>query len=236
APRRSRRRRTGQSGARVLRGRGRAGRGPSRRRRGRAHGSGRVFRRAWSPGQRAAQRNGDDGGGHDRATHRRSGAARRVGAGADADNGAQSESRRPWPRRRARRRARAGRRPAVGQRMTVRGVTAVVVGAGYPGKRRIYKRMAQLGARVVIVDEAGHWSSQLADDGVAADWLAARIVGDADEDARSVADALSAGGIKPDAVLTFWEEFPPVVARVAAALGLPGNSIEAVDAARSKLR
>jgi carnosine synthase len=119
--------------------------------------------------------------------------------------------------------------------VTVAGATTVVVGAGYPGKRRIYERMAELGARIVIVDEAGHWSRQLVDDGVASKWLAAQIVGDADEDARSVVDALSAAGIQPDAILTFWEELPPVVARAAAELGLPGNPVSAVDSARSKL-
>lgn len=119
--------------------------------------------------------------------------------------------------------------------MTLEGTTAVVVGAGYPAKRRIYERMAALGARVVIVDEAGHWSGRLVDDGVATNWLAAEIVGDADNDARSVIDALSASGVRADAVLTFWEELPPVAARVAAALGLPGNPVSAVDSARSKL-
>jgi biotin carboxylase len=119
--------------------------------------------------------------------------------------------------------------------VTFDGATTVVVGAGYPGKRRIYERMAKLGASVVIVDETGHWSRQLLADGVASEWLAAQIVGDADQDAQSVVDALSAAGIQPDAVLTFWEELPPVVARVAAALGLPGNPVTAVDSARSKL-
>jgi len=51
-----------------------------------------------------------------------------------------------------------------------------------------------------------------------------------------VLEALAAAGIRPDAVLTFWEICPPVAARVAAALRLPGNPVEAVDAARSKLR
>ena len=120
--------------------------------------------------------------------------------------------------------------------MTVGGATVVVVGAGYSGKRRIYERMAQLGARVVIVDELGHWSEQLAVDGVASRWIGVRITGDADADAVAVLDALSAEGIRPDGVLTFWELSAPVVARAAAALGLPGNPIEAVDAARSKLR
>jgi carnosine synthase len=120
--------------------------------------------------------------------------------------------------------------------MSLDGATVVAVGAGYPGKRRIYERIAQLGARLVVVDEPGHWSKQLADDGVASDWVAAEITGDADGDAAAVVDALSTAGIRPDAVLTFWEEFPPVVARAAAALGVPGNPVEAADAARSKLR
>jgi biotin carboxylase len=119
--------------------------------------------------------------------------------------------------------------------MTLDGATTGMIGACYPGKRRIYERMAELGVRVVIVDEAGNWSSRLVDDAVASNWLAAQIVGEADKDARSVVDALAAAGIQPDAVLTFWEELPPVVARVAAALGLPGNPVSAVDAARSKL-
>ena len=69
--------------------------------------------------------------------------------------------------------------------MTVDGATVVVVGAGYPGKRRIYERMAELGARLVIVDEAGHWSERLVDDGVAARWIAAPITGDAGRGRRS---------------------------------------------------
>jgi biotin carboxylase len=117
----------------------------------------------------------------------------------------------------------------------VDGATVVVVGAGYPGKRRIYERMAGLGARLVIVDEADHWSSELVDEGVASEFLSAPVTGDADADAASVVGALSAAGIRPDGILTFWEECPPIAARAAAALGLPGNPVEAVDAARSKL-
>jgi biotin carboxylase/MFS family permease len=116
------------------------------------------------------------------------------------------------------------------------GATVVVVSAGYPGKRRVYERMAQLGARLVIVDERGHWSEQLVDEGVAARWLATTVTGDADVDARAVLDALRGAAEQPDGVLTFWEDSVTVAARVAAALGLPGNPIEAVDAARSKLR
>ena len=120
--------------------------------------------------------------------------------------------------------------------MTVEGATVVVVGAGYLGKRRIYERIAELGARIAVVDEPGHWSQRLVADGLAAHWVAAPIAGDADADAAAVVDALAAEGIRPDAVLTFWETSVPVAARAAAALGLPGNPVAAVDAARSKLR
>ena len=120
--------------------------------------------------------------------------------------------------------------------MTVEGATVVVVGAGYLSKRRIYERIAELGARIAVVDEPGHWSQRLVADGLAAHWVAAPIAGDADADAAAVVDALAAEGIRPDAVLTFWETSVPVAARAAAALGLPGNPVAAVDAARSKLR
>jgi biotin carboxylase len=116
------------------------------------------------------------------------------------------------------------------------GATVVVIGAGYEGKRRAHVRMAELGARLVIVDEPGHWSESLVADGVAAAWLGAPVVGDADQDAQAVLDALAVADVRPRGVLTFWEDSVCVVARVAAALGLPGNPPAAVDAARSKIR
>jgi carnosine synthase len=120
--------------------------------------------------------------------------------------------------------------------VTIDGATAVVVGAGYPGKLRIYERLVELGAQVVIVDEAGHWSERLVEDGVATSWIAAPITGDADADATAVVGALTVAGVRPDAVLTFWETRVPVATRTAAALGLPHNPVYAVDVARSKLR
>ena len=43
-------------------------------------------------------------------------------------------------------------------------------------------------------------------------------------------------GVRADGVLTFWENSVCEAARVAVALGLPGNPPQAVDAARSKVR
>jgi carnosine synthase len=120
--------------------------------------------------------------------------------------------------------------------VTTDGPTVVVVGAGYEGKRRCYERIAAIGARLVIVDEAGHWSQSLADEIAGTKWVAAPITGDPDVDAQAVLDALQRSGVRADGVLTFWEDSVCVAARAAVALGLPGNPPEAVDAARSKVR
>src|ERR687898_1946344 len=119
---------------------------------------------------------------------------------------------------------------------SVDGATVVVVGAGYEGKRRVHERMAALGARLVIIDEPGHWSERLVADGVAVEWFGVPIVGDVDGDAAAVLGALDGARLRPDAVLTFWEDSVGVTARVAATLGLPGNPPGAVDSARSKVR
>lgn len=118
----------------------------------------------------------------------------------------------------------------------VQGKTVVVVSAGYEGKRRALARMANLGARLVVVDEPGHWSEALVAEGIAGAWLGAPIFGDDDIDAQAVLDALGRAGIEPDGVLTFWENSVCVVARVATALGVTGNPPASVDAARSKVR
>ena len=110
----------------------------------------------------------------------------------------------------------------------VKGANVAVIGAGGRGKRRLYERIAELGARVVIVDEPGHWSEVLVADGIAESWVAAPVTGDPDCDAQAVLDALGRGGIHPHGVLTFWEDSVLVAARVAAALNLPGNPVEAV--------
>ena len=124
----------------------------------------------------------------------------------------------------------------MGRYVTIGERTVVVIGAGYEGKRRCYERLAAIGARLVIVDEPGHWSESLVDELAGANWVAAPITGDPDVDAGAILHALERSGVRPDGVLTFWEDSVREAARVAAALGLPGNPPEAVDAARSKVR
>jgi biotin carboxylase len=118
----------------------------------------------------------------------------------------------------------------------VAGAVVVVIGGGYEGKRRAYARLAELGARMVVVEERGHWTESLVADGVADAWVPTTVVGDPDQDAAAVLSSLDATGIRPDGVLTFWEDSVTVAARVATALDLPTNPPGAVDAARSKVR
>lgn len=120
--------------------------------------------------------------------------------------------------------------------MTLDGATVVVVGAGYAGKRGAYRKITDLGVRLVIVEEPGHWSEALVAEGIAAAWLPVPVTGDADVDAGAIVDALERAGERPAAALTYWEDSVGAAARVAAALGLPGNPPEAVDSARSKIR
>jgi len=120
--------------------------------------------------------------------------------------------------------------------VTAGGATVLVVGAGSPGKRRVYERLVRLGARLVIADEPGHWSTSLAQDAIADRCLAAPVTGDPDVDAQAILAAVEAAVVRPTGVFTIWEDSVTVAARVAAALGLPGNPPQAVDAARSKLR
>jgi biotin carboxylase len=120
--------------------------------------------------------------------------------------------------------------------VTINGPTVVVVGTGYEGKRRYYERLAGLGARLVIVDEPGHWSESLAHEIAGTKWVATPISGDPDADADAILDALERSAVRADGVLTFVENYVREAARVAAALALPGNPPVAVDAARSKVR
>jgi biotin carboxylase len=120
--------------------------------------------------------------------------------------------------------------------VSIEGKTLAVISAGYLGKRRSYVRLAELGARLVVLEEPGHWSSALVDDGVAVAWLPVPVTGDADADAAARVSALAEAGIRPDGVVTFWETSIGVASRVAVLLGLPGNPPDAIDAARSKVR
>jgi carnosine synthase len=84
----------------------------------------------------------------------------------------------------------------------VAGRTIALVRAGYEGKRLQYERMAELGVRIVLLDEPGHWSESLAETGLAERWLPVAVTGDPDTDVAAVLDALARAGVQPDGVVT----------------------------------
>ncbi|HWE81041.1 MAG TPA: ATP-grasp domain-containing protein [Gaiellaceae bacterium] len=115
--------------------------------------------------------------------------------------------------------------------------TIAVIEPGYPTKRFLYERAAELDAVLVLV--GGHeseWARTLVDEGIASRFLDADLSGDPDSGADAVLAALGLDGRAIDGVVTFWEDAVPATARVAAALGLAGATPAAADGARSKLR
>ena len=133
---------------------------------------------------------------------------------------------------------RSRRRPGVGGDVSVaRARRCSSIGAGYPGKRRAYERMAELGARLVVVDEPGHWSESLVADGVRGHGSPCagrrrrrpgrrRGARRPRRSRRPTATACSRSGRTACA----WRRGSPPH------WGCPGNPPEAVDAARSKIR
>jgi len=123
----------------------------------------------------------------------------------------------------------------------VRGATVVFVSAGYPGKRFIFERAAQLGVKSVIIDHPDSWSRGLVDEGVIAKFLPV----DMSQSSQDVFDqsvelirGLGEDGVTgaADGIVTFVELSVPLTSRLSEALGLPGMRPDAVDAARDKHR
>jgi biotin carboxylase len=120
------------------------------------------------------------------------------------------------------------------RRRLLAGTTIAVLGVGYPNKRFIYERAAELGVRLILIDQPGHWSEEFVTRGVADTFVPVDLYLDVPTQIELVLEGLAARSKDIDGVCTFWEDSVAVLARVAPALGLPGNDPDAVDAARSK--
>jgi carnosine synthase len=149
---------------------------------------------------------------------------------------------------------RVGARTADGRRLrrhALKGAVVAFVTAGYSGKRFIFEKAKELGVRTIILDAADSWAQLLVEEGVAEKFVPIDF---AESDtvfeqclkglkkAAAEMGSGSGGGSSGggggsgsiDGVTTFCELAVPLVARLAEALGLPGNSPDAVDAARDK--
>lgn len=115
------------------------------------------------------------------------------------------------------------------------GTTILVVGGGGFGKAFVFPEIRRLGARVVVTDQdPAHPARSLASVFLHVPELADHGRDDLAESA--VLAALSAHGIRPDGVVTFWEDNGPLCARLNAALGLRGSDPAGARVAKSKLQ
>eukprot|EP00667_Euglena_gracilis_P002345 EG_transcript_2348 len=120
---------------------------------------------------------------------------------------------------------------------TIPGRMVVFVAAGYEGKRFIFDIAHQMKLRVVVIDGEQSWSRSLVDEGVADAFIPLNI--EELDDATFAACVEAINGAKErmgrlDGIVSFCELAQPLVARLTAHFGLPGNSFEAVMAARDK--
>merc|ERR1712232_443827 len=127
------------------------------------------------------------------------------------------------------------------RRRLLKGSTIVFASAGYPGKRFIYERAAELGVKSVIIDNPDSWSRGLVDEGIIAKFLPVDMSLSSEavfEECLKAIKTLGVDGLTgaPDGIVTFVELSVPLCSRLCEALGLPGMSSEAVDAARDKHR
>ena len=118
------------------------------------------------------------------------------------------------------------------------GRVVVFVGAGSsPDKRSLYDSAKVLGVRSIILDGPGSWASSLVADGTITKLCHVNFEQD---HAVTLSNMLAAIDDvrrevgEPEAVVTFFEIAVPMATRLAAALNLPCNPIEAVDNARDK--
>ena len=131
---------------------------------------------------------------------------------------------------------RPGQRGQELRRKLLRGSKIVFVTAGYAGKRFILERAHALGVVVIVVDSTESWSHGLVAEGIVDHFIAVDMT-DADSIPEQTMEGIAAledeiGNV--DGVVTFAELAIPMVARLADALGLPGNPLHAIEAARDK--
>ncbi|EER18773.1 Phosphoribosylamine--glycine ligase, putative [Perkinsus marinus ATCC 50983] len=121
----------------------------------------------------------------------------------------------------------------------LRGATVAMFCAGYKGKKFIYHRAAELGVKVVVIDDEDSWAQEMVDEQIIAKFIPIDFAADNEVLFHQALDAIKSLKDDPlvgpvDGVCTFIELAVPMAARLAEALGLPGPSVEYVDIARDK--
>lgn len=118
------------------------------------------------------------------------------------------------------------------RRQVLKGSTIAFITAGYSGKRFIFEKCHELGVKAVVLDGPDSWAQLLQAEGIISRFIPIDF-SDAEHAFDNCLKAIRGVGTV-DGITTFCEMAVPLVARLTEALGLPGNTPEAVDAARDK--
>lgn len=119
------------------------------------------------------------------------------------------------------------------RRKLLRGSSILIIQGGYSGKRFIYERLHELGAKITIMDgpDSG-WREEVAG-GLIEEFIPLDFTDNETVFARAM-EAIEDDAGRFDALTSFFEDAIPLVARMAAALGLEHNPVEACETARNK--
>lgn len=123
------------------------------------------------------------------------------------------------------------------RRKLMRDSNILIIQGGYSGKIFIYERLKALGVNVYIMDGPDSVWRKAAEDGLISDFLELDFTENETIFHRAM-DAIADLGldVKFDAVTTYFEDAVALAARIATAMGLIVNPVDACDKARNKRR
>ncbi|KAJ8909103.1 hypothetical protein NDN08_005799 [Rhodosorus marinus] len=119
------------------------------------------------------------------------------------------------------------------RRKLVRGSNILIVQGGYSGKRFIYERLKELGIIVTILDGPDSYWKQTVDEGLIHQFVEIDFTEYESIVERSL-DLLLDLDTVFDGVTSYFENAVPLAAKLATALGVQSNPVEACEKARSK--
>lgn len=123
------------------------------------------------------------------------------------------------------------------RRKLMRDSNVLIVQGGYKGKRFIYERLRALGVNAYMLDGPDSVWKKAVEEGLFVDIIELDFT-ENDTIFERAMDAIMESGIdvKFDAVTTYYEDAVALTARIATAMGLAVNPVEACDRARNKRR
>eukprot|EP00186_Timspurckia_oligopyrenoides_P003683 CAMPEP_0182450514 /NCGR_PEP_ID=MMETSP1172-20130603/41781_1 /TAXON_ID=708627 /ORGANISM="Timspurckia oligopyrenoides, Strain CCMP3278" /LENGTH=548 /DNA_ID=CAMNT_0024648141 /DNA_START=67 /DNA_END=1713 /DNA_ORIENTATION=- len=119
------------------------------------------------------------------------------------------------------------------RRKLLRGANVLIVQGGYSGKKFVYQKLKDLGVSITILDGPDSPWKFAAEQGLIDDFCALDFTDHVTVFERAM-ELIFALEQSFDAVTTYFEDAVPLAARIATALGLQNNPIQACDRARNK--